>query len=271
MTSGRARPDDHLRGAVERLRRAPSATRPDVAARSPTLHRPRRQCPQEVPDEPDPGRSSCATRNASRTSVGIMSGRDDLARQLGQRLHRRHDVDDLEARLPRRQDPLLAGDHDHGHRAQQRVGGAGREIQRTGPERGDAHAGLAGEPAVGRGHERGGLLMTGQHQFDRGAHGSPRRHRDSPRRERRRFVSTPSFSSAATSSSDPLVINAPRRPDGLGCTRAPHRPGRQFAITRASEHRRHAGAARLRGRGCRISRSRVQNGVGILLIERCIR
>ena len=36
-----------------------------------------------------PGRSSCATRKASRTSVGIVPVRDDLVRQLGQRLHRR--------------------------------------------------------------------------------------------------------------------------------------------------------------------------------------
>ena len=93
--------------------------------------------------------------------------RDDLARQLGQRPHRRHDVDDLEPRLPRRQDALLAGDHDHRHRAEQRVGRAGREIQRARPERGDADARLAGKPAVGRRHEGRGLLMAGDDQLDR--------------------------------------------------------------------------------------------------------
>ena len=93
--------------------------------------------------------------------------RDDLARELGQRPHRRHDVDDLEPRLPRRQDALLAGDHDHRHRAEQRVGRAGRQIQRARPERRDAYARLAGQPAVGRRHEGRGLLMTRDDEPDR--------------------------------------------------------------------------------------------------------
>ena len=95
--------------------------------------------------------------------------RDDLARQLGQRLHRRDDVDDLEARLPGRQNPLLAGDHDHRHRAKQRIGGAGRKIERAGAKRGDADTGLAGQPAIGGGHEGGRLLMAGQDKLDRRA------------------------------------------------------------------------------------------------------
>ena len=47
-----------------------------------------------------PGRSSIATRKASRTMVGMLAGADDLPRHLGQRLHRGDDVDDLEPRLP---------------------------------------------------------------------------------------------------------------------------------------------------------------------------
>ena len=94
--------------------------------------------------------------------------RYDLARQLGERPHRRHDIHDLESRLPRRQNALLPGDHDHRHGTEQRISGAGRQIQRSGPERGDANARLAGEPSVGGGHERGGLLMAGQHELDRG-------------------------------------------------------------------------------------------------------
>ena len=115
-----------------------------------------------------PGRSSFATRKASRTRVGNAGGADDLARQLGQRLHRRDDVDDLEARLPAAHDRLLAGDHHHRHGAEMGIGRAGREVQRARTERRDAHARLAGEPAVGRRHERRGLLVAGQDQLDPG-------------------------------------------------------------------------------------------------------
>ena len=87
-------------------------------------------------------------------------------RQLGQRLHRGDDVDDLEARLARGEDALLAGDHHHRHRAHVGEGGGGGEVERAGAERGDAHARLAREPAVGRGHEAGRLLVTCDHQLD---------------------------------------------------------------------------------------------------------
>ena len=80
----------------------------------------------------------------------------------------RDHVHDLEARLPAAHDALLAGDHDHRHRAEMGVGRAGGEVERARAERGDADAGLAGEPAVGRGHEGGRLLVAGDDQLDRG-------------------------------------------------------------------------------------------------------
>ena len=53
------------------------------------------------------------------------------------------------------------GDHHHRHRAEIGIGGAGGEIERAGPERGQADPGAAGQPAIGRRHESGGLLVTG--------------------------------------------------------------------------------------------------------------
>ena len=115
-----------------------------------------------------PGRSSMATRNASRTSVGMVAALTICrAILVSGRIERDH-VDDLEARLPADHDRLLAGDHDHRHRAEMRIGRAGGEVQRARPQRGDADAGPAGQPPVGRRHERRRLLVPRQHQLDRG-------------------------------------------------------------------------------------------------------
>ena len=91
----------------------------------------------------------------------------DLARHLGQGRHGRNDVDDLEPRLLAAEDALLARDHDHRHRAQQGVGGAGRQIERARTQRREANPGLAGQPAMGRGHEGRRLFMACHHQPDR--------------------------------------------------------------------------------------------------------
>jgi hypothetical protein len=99
-------------------------------------------------------------------SSGSSRCTDDLARHLGQRRHRRDDVDDLEARLLAAQDAFLAGEHHHRHGAEQRIGGAGGEIERARAKRRQAHAGRAGQPAVSRRHEGGRLLVPGQHQLD---------------------------------------------------------------------------------------------------------
>ena len=63
--------------------------------------------------------------------------------------------------------PFWPGEHDHRHGTEQRVGRSRRQVQRARAERGDAHAGLAGQPAVGRGHEGRALLVAGQDQLDR--------------------------------------------------------------------------------------------------------
>ena len=76
--------------------------------------------------------------------------------------------DDAQARLLAAQDALLSGDHDHGHRAKQGIGGTGGEVERAGTERGEAHAGLARQPPMRRSHEGGGLLVARQDQLDAG-------------------------------------------------------------------------------------------------------
>ena len=90
----------------------------------------------------------------------------DLPGHLGQRLHRRDHVDDLELGLLAGHDRLLPGQQDHRHRAKLRVGGAGREIERARSQRGDADARAPGEPAMRGCHERRRLLVSGQYQLD---------------------------------------------------------------------------------------------------------
>ena len=93
-------------------------------------------------------------------------GANDLPRHLGQRLERGHDIDDLESGLAARHDSLLSRDHHHRHGTEQRIGRARGEIQRARPQCGQAHPRLAGEPAVGCGHERCALFMPGHDQLD---------------------------------------------------------------------------------------------------------
>ncbi len=64
-------------------------------------------------------------------------------------------------------DRFLAGDHQHGHAAELSVRSGGHEVGRARTERGQAHAGLAGETSVGRGHESRALLVARQDQLDR--------------------------------------------------------------------------------------------------------
>jgi hypothetical protein len=101
ITSGRSARISRL-GAVER-----------VGVRAWDLHRvhphewhfPSQLLPRDVLGSSrctGPGRSSEASRKASRTDGRNAGGADDLAGRLGQRLHRRDDVDDLEARLAAR-------------------------------------------------------------------------------------------------------------------------------------------------------------------------
>jgi hypothetical protein len=93
----------------------------------------------------------------------------DLAGHLRQRSHSGDDVHHLEPSLFAAQHPLLAGDHHHRHGAEQRIGGAGGQVQGARPERREADAGPAGQAPVRRGHEGRGLLVARQHELDRGA------------------------------------------------------------------------------------------------------
>ena len=133
-----------------------------------------------------PGRSSVATRKASRTMEGIASAETICRVILVIGRIAADDVDDLEARLPRALDRLLAGDHHHRHGAEIGIGRAGGEIQRAGAERREADAGRAGEPSLGRRHEGRGLLVARQHQLDRASAAATRPRRGSPRPEVRR-------------------------------------------------------------------------------------
>ncbi len=49
-----------------------------------------------------------------------------------------------------------------------RIGGAGDEVQGAWAEGADADPGAAGQTPVGRGHERGRLLVPGQDELDSG-------------------------------------------------------------------------------------------------------
>ncbi len=91
---------------------------------------------------------------------------DDLPRRLGQRLHRRDDVDDLEARLARRHDRLLSGDQHHRHGAEVGIRRTGDQVQRARTECGHADAGLPRQPAMRRRHERSRLLVSRDDQLD---------------------------------------------------------------------------------------------------------
>ena len=133
-----------------------------------------------------PGRSSSATRKASRTRVGIDRGETICRVSLvsGRIAATMSTIWNRACRDD--QDGLLPGDHQHRHGAKERVGGARRKVQRARPQRRDAHAGLSGEAAVGRGHEGRGLLVAGQHKVDLRSDAGTRRRRDFPRRGCRR-------------------------------------------------------------------------------------
>ena len=147
ITSGRLAVDDHGGGAIEHLgagdrqlervrRHRGGLARTSSAAMSSGSSR----CT-------GPGRSSCATRKASRTRVGIAPVETIWCASLVSGFMAATTSTIWKRAWRALPNGLLAGDHDHRHRAEMGVGRAGREVQRAGSERGDAHAGLAGEPA----------------------------------------------------------------------------------------------------------------------------
>ena len=93
-------------------------------------------------------------------------GRDNLPGHLRQRPHRADDVDHLESRLPWIFDGLLAGEHEHGHRTEMRIGRARREVEGARAQRRQTHPGPSGEPAVRSRHESGRLLVPRDDELD---------------------------------------------------------------------------------------------------------
>jgi hypothetical protein len=99
-------------------------------------------------------------------------GLDDLLGELGEGLHHRHRVDDLEMPLLAGVDGLLAGDHAHRHGPELRIGGRGHEVGGTRTQGRQTHARDAGETAHRGCHEAGRLLVAGDDEPDaRGAQG----------------------------------------------------------------------------------------------------
>ena len=159
--------EDELRGPVERrarsdrqldrMRRDRSHVRPRLVGDVLRKFEMNRARPLLLRD---PERFAHQRGNGRRT--------DDLAGHLGQRRHGRDNVDDLKARLLAAQDSLLAGDHHHRHGAEERISGAGGQIERSGAQSCEADPGPAGQAPMCRRHERGRLLVAGQHQLDAG-------------------------------------------------------------------------------------------------------
>ncbi|MNH22992.1 hypothetical protein D3C79_828700 [compost metagenome] len=85
---------------------------------------------------------------------------------LGDGVHHAAHVDDLEAALLGLLDRLLTGDHHHRHAAQIGVRTGGDQVGRARAEGRQADASLAGQAAVGGGHEARRLLVAGEHQLD---------------------------------------------------------------------------------------------------------
>src|SRR5439155_21740172 len=100
-------------------------------------------------------------RALERLPYGLRDHRARLDPRVPLR-ERPEDVDDVDVlvRLLVEQVPRkLARDRDDGRAVEVRIGDPGDEIGGTGPERGQAHAGAAGEPSPHVGHERGPLLV----------------------------------------------------------------------------------------------------------------
>ena len=91
---------------------------------------------------------------------------DNLPRHLRQRRHGRDDIYDLEAPLLATQNSFLACDHDHRHRAEQREGGTGGQVQRPWTKRCKADAGPTSQPPLRGRHESSCLLMARHNELD---------------------------------------------------------------------------------------------------------
>ena len=98
--------------------------------------------------------------------IGYIVTADQLVREFGQWLHHADHIQDLEGALFTGLDWLLASYHDHRHGAQLSVGRRGDKVGCSWSQSRHANPRLAGEPAVGAGHEPRGLFVTSEDQFD---------------------------------------------------------------------------------------------------------
>ena len=87
---------------------------------------------------------------------------------LRDRPHHLDDVDVLVRLLVHPLQVALAGERDERRAVEVGVGHGGDQVQRARPERAEADAGAAGQPAVDVGHVGAALLVADRHELDRG-------------------------------------------------------------------------------------------------------
>ena len=100
--------------------------------------------------------------------LGHRARRRHQRRPLGDRGEHRHQVDALVRLLEAAVHADLRRQRDQRRGVGGRVRGAEQQVDRPGAERGRAHPGAPGQPAVDLGHERRALLVAGQHVPDGG-------------------------------------------------------------------------------------------------------
>ena len=114
-----------------------------------------------------PGRSVSACLNALRTISGAASRSVHHVAPLRDRAEQRYEVDHLVRLLVEPVQPGLRRERHQRVRVELGVRDPEDEVERAGAERREADARLAGQRAVGVGHERGTALVPGRHEADR--------------------------------------------------------------------------------------------------------
>ena len=98
---------------------------------------------------------------------GDVAGVVDRLRPFGDRLIHGDGVHVLVTFLVKPPGRGLADDRNEGRAVHVGVGHAGDQVRRAGTERAETDARFAGEPAIGVGHEGGGLFVAAQDELDR--------------------------------------------------------------------------------------------------------
>ena len=113
--------------------------------------------------ELDKGRARlCALRHLERLAYDFWNNFriQNLRRIAGNRLKQIHQIQNLVRFFVQPIGGCLAGDGHHRRMIHIRISNAGHQIGRAWPKRGQAHAGLTGQPTLHIGHESGALLMA---------------------------------------------------------------------------------------------------------------